>query len=342
MEQYPKSGNKSIRLTPRKTDMSPVKIGVIGLGRFGRLHSLTLNSLAEAELVGVVARRQASLDALQKELPDVPGWTYLDQAIRESGAEAWVVACSTADHVPVTRKLLEAGKTVLLEKPVADILSDAESLKPLVKLDSSNLMLGHIILFNTEYRVLSEEVRRRGNLSFIDCVKHRPASIVTQFVGENPLVATMVHDLYAVQMLLDRAEPVHFSAQYHRTKSGAIDLALAQLKWPNSVVASFAAGYLSPTGMAPRGFDRMEVFGEGWSARINPNPRPVEVWDEKAHWPMPLEIRTDPHSPTGMMAEELRCFCRVVRGVQPVPMGATYFDALQVQRWMDRLDACAK
>ncbi len=322
--------------------MSPVKIGVIGLGRFGRLHSLTISALAEAQLVGVVARRRESVEALQKELPEIPGWIDLDQAIRESGAEAWVVACSTADHVPVTKKLLAAGKTVLLEKPVADHLADAESLKPLVKPDSRNLMLGHIILFNTEYRVLGEEVRRRGNLSFIDCVKHRPASIVTQFAGENPLVATMVHDLYAVQMLVDRAEPVHFSCQYHRTPAGAIDLALAQLKWPHGVVASFASGYLSPPGMAPRGFDRMEAFGEGWSARINPNPRPIEVWDDKAHWPMPLEIRTDANGPTGMMAEELRCFCRVVRGVQPVPMGATYFDAIQVQRWMDVLQACAQ
>ena len=321
--------------------MAPVKIGVVGLGRFGRLHSLTLAALAEAELVGVVARRQASIEALQRELPDVRGWPDLDRAIRESGAEAWVVACSTSDHVSVTKQLLEAGKTVLLEKPVADDLTEAESLKPLVQPDSRNLMLGHIILFNTEYRVLSEEVRGRGNVSFIDCVKQRPASIVTQFAGENPLVATMVHDLYAVQMLLDRAEPVHFSAQCHRTKTGAIDLALAQLKWPNGVVGSFAAGYLSPAGMAPRGFDRMEVFGEGWSARIDPNPRPIEVWDEKAHWPMPLEIWTSPHGATGMLAEELRCFCRVVRGAQPVPTGATYFDALQVQRWMDKLHACA-
>jgi predicted dehydrogenase len=322
--------------------MPPVQIGVIGLGRFGRLHSLTLNALAEAELVGVVARRPASVEALQKELPGVRGWTDLDAAIHESGAEAWVVACSTSDHVPVTKKLLEAGKTVLLEKPAAETVADAERLAPLVKADSSNLMLGHIILFNTEYRVLSEEIRRRKSLSFLDCVKYRPASIVSQFAGENPLIATMVHDLYAVQMLLDRAEPVHFSAQYHRTPTGAIDLALAQLKWPSGVVASFTAGYLSPTGMAPRGFDRMEVFGDGWSARICPNPRPIEVWDEKAHWPMPLEIWTSPHGATGMLAEELRCFCRVVRGVQPVPVGATFQDALQVQRWMDRLDACAQ
>ncbi|MDP7206829.1 MAG: Gfo/Idh/MocA family oxidoreductase, partial [Pirellulaceae bacterium] len=84
---------------------SPLKVGVIGLGRFGRLHSLTLAGLAEADLVAMVARRQESLDALAGELPGVPGWLDLDQAINESGADAWVVACSTANHVPVTRTL---------------------------------------------------------------------------------------------------------------------------------------------------------------------------------------------------------------------------------------------
>src|ERR1051326_6446205 len=96
---------------------SPVKVGVVGLGRFGRLHALTLARLAEAELVGLVARRRESLTALEGELPGVPGWTDLEQALRESSAEAWVVACTTASHVAVTKALLAAGKGVLLEKP---------------------------------------------------------------------------------------------------------------------------------------------------------------------------------------------------------------------------------
>ena len=95
--------------------------------------------------------------------------------------------------------------------------------------------------------------------------------------------------------------------------------------------------------MPPRGFDRMEVFGAGWSARISSNPRPIELFDEsRASWPLPLEIRTGVGGATGMMAEELRCFCRVVRGKQAVPAGATYADALQVQEWMDQLDAAAR
>lgn len=318
----------------------PVKVGVVGLGRFGRLHSLTLAGLVEAELVAVVARRQESLEAIARELPDVRGWKNLDRAIDESGAEAWVVACTTASHVSVARKLLESGKTVLLEKPISDNLTDAESLAALVQPDSRNLMVGHIVLFNSEFQELREVASQRGPISYINCVRHRPASIVKDFPGENPLHAAMVHDLYATQVLLGRAEPNRFSAQFHRTENGDIDLALAQLAWDDGPVASFAASYLTPTGMPPRGFDRTEVFGDGWSARISPNPRPIEVWDEQASWPFALEVRANP--PSGMMAEELRCFCRVVRGIQAVPEGAAFADAIQVQRWMEKLCAAAE
>ena len=89
------------------------------------------------------------------------------------------------------------------------------------------------------------------------------------------------------------------------------------------------------------GFDRMEVFGHSWSGRINPNPRPLEWYDNRARWPMELEIRDNPLAATGMLAEELRCFCRVVRGVEAVPTGARYKDAMQVQRWLAELETVA-
>ena len=322
--------------------LDPVKIGVIGLGNFGRLHAATLAGLAEAELVALEARRQASLDAVTEQLGDIPGWLDLDAAIAESDAEAWVVASGTASHVPITRKLLEAGKPVLLEKPIADNLAEAETLAPLVEPDSRNLMLGHILLFNSEFRQLMDEVGGRGPVSYFNCVRHRPTATLELFPGESPIHLTMVHDLYVTLALMDRAEPAGFSAQVHRTAEGAVDVALAQLTWADGTLGSFAAGLITPSGMADDGFDRMEVYGDGWMARLLPNPRPIAVWDERAHWPMPLEIRADASGPTGMMAEELRCFCRVVRGMEPVPKGATYADAMQIQRWLDRLEACAE
>lgn len=319
-----------------------MRVGVVGLGDFGRLHALTLAGLAEAELVALVARRQASLDALARELPGVPCWLDLARALQESGAEAWVVASSTATHVALAERLLAAGASVLVEKPLAGTLAEAERLAPLVRADSRNLMLGHIVLFNSEYRALQAEARRRGAPVYIACERHRPAQTLQRFPGESPFHLTMVHDLYMVLALMDRREPVAFSAQAHANESGALDLALAQLRWADGTVASFTASFLTPEGMPADGFDRLEVYGQGWAARVEPNPRPLTVWDDRARSPLTLEITPDPTMPSGMLAEELRCFCRVVRGREEVPVGATYADALQVQRWLETLEGLAR
>ena len=320
------------------TQRRSLRVGVVGLGSFGRLHALCLAGLAEAELVALVARRRESLEALGAELPGVPGWLDLAAALRESGAEAWVVATSSSTHVELTRLILEAGKAALVEKPLSSRLEDALTLEPLVRPDSRNLMLGHILLFNTELRRLLPEVRARGRLEHIACVRHRPRSTLEKYRGESPFHLTMVHDLYSVLALVDRREPVSFASRVHRGRSGEPDLALAWLTWEDGLVASFAASFLTPEGFAEDGYDQMEVFGEGWAARINANPRPLALWDDRARAPLGLEILADKRLPSGMLAEELRAFCRVARGELDVPVGAAYRDALQVMRWLDRLE----
>ncbi|MCC7086248.1 MAG: Gfo/Idh/MocA family oxidoreductase [Pirellulales bacterium] len=321
--------------------IDPVLIGVVGLGNFGRLHALTLRGLAEARLVGLVDRRAEAIEAAQRDFKNIPLWSDVTRAIQECDAEAWVVASSTASHVTITQSLLAAGRYVLVEKPLAEHLADAESLRPVVAANNGQLMAGHIVLFNSEFRQLLNEVHKRGPLSFIDSVRHRPIATMQRLPGESPFHLLMVHDLYCVLALMNRAEAQHFSAQAHYAADGACDLAVAQMRWANGAVCSLTASFLTPDGMPDDGFDRLEVFGQGWSARIQPNPRPLHVWDDRARWPSALEIHTEPNSPSGMLAEELRCFCRVVRGLEPVPLGATYEDALQVLRWVDRLEAAA-
>ena len=52
---------------------------------------------------------------------------------------------------------------------------------------------------------------------------------------------------------------------------------------------------------------------------------------------MNLVFLTDSNSNTGMLAEELRCFCKVVRDLEMIPKGTRYQDGIQVMRWLDRL-----
>ena len=319
------------------TRFEPVRIGVVGLGGFGTLHARTLTGLVEAELVSVVDPRPERLEPWAA----VRGWDRIEQAVAESEAEAWVVATSTDSHVAVARTILEAGPAVLLEKPVAATRAEAEALRPLVRADSSNLMLGHILLFSSELAGLREEVRRRGPIRFINSVRHRPMTTLQAYPGEGPLTLLMVHDLYVTLALVGAIEPSTFACRSGRTGRGT-DVVVAELGWGDGCLGSYTASFLAPEGMASDGFDRLEVFGEGWAARIDPNPRPLQLWDDRARWPIALEIRAGDGPPAGMLAEELRCFCRVVRGLEPVPVGASYDDALRVQGWIDRLESAAR
>ncbi|HEX7010375.1 MAG TPA: Gfo/Idh/MocA family oxidoreductase, partial [Phycisphaeraceae bacterium] len=177
-----------------RDEHGPVRVGVVGLGQFGLVHAQTLAGLGEAELVAGVDVGDRSREALAAAVPGVPTWSDLDAAVRESGAQAWVVASSTASHVPIAQKLLSAGLPVLIEKPIAPTLAEAQQLEPLVAADSSNLMLGHILLFNSEIQQLKRELADRPPIVFINAVRHRPIAQRHHFRGEDPFRLLMVHD----------------------------------------------------------------------------------------------------------------------------------------------------
>lgn len=318
-----------------------VKVGVVGLGNFGRLHALTLAGLAEVELVAVVDNRQAALDAIGRELPDVPGWTSLSQALQAAGAEAWVIATRTESHIPLAEQVLAAGGHILIEKPLAESVATAKRLEARVAAEPGRVMLGHILLFAPEFRQLLHELGRRGPLVHFHSVRHRPIS-TWDFYQETPFRLLMVHDLYLAFALTGGEEPIRVSGRLHPRQGGGFDLARAELEWASGTWGSFTASYLTPPGMGADGFDRLEVFGHGWAAQLRLNPQPLELWAERAEWPLTLNIFAGPVAPSGWLAEELRHFCRVVRGQASVPPGARYVDALRIQNWLEQLETSAQ
>jgi predicted dehydrogenase len=319
----------------------PVRTVVVGVGEFGRLHARTLSGLTEAQLVGVVDTRSEAVDKLRSEIGQISAWSALDEALQESDADAYVIATHTPSHVALAQQVLQAGKCVLVEKPLAGTSAEAGKLADLVKPDSSNIMAAHILLFSPPLRRLLQEAATQEPITFFQAVRHRPATTREHYPHDNPLRLTMVHDLYVALAMMNAQEPESFSAYMHPHPAGAYDLATAELRWANGTCGSFVASFLTPPGMAADGFDRLEVFAPGWTARLALNPQPFEVWTNKASWPVGLDIHADPSCPSGWLAEELRHFCRVVRGTATVPIGARYQDALQVQRWIEQLEILA-
>jgi predicted dehydrogenase len=321
--------------------MKPVRIGVVGVGRFGRLHARTLYGLADAELVALVIRDPAAQEAIRSELPGVPIWSSLDAALAEAGAEAWVIATQTDSHIDLAEQVLKAGAAALVEKPLGVSVAEAERLAPLIAPDSQNFMLGHILLFAPEFRRLLRESAARGGLAYVSAERHRPTGVYELFNGESPMRLVMVHDLYMALALAGGADPERAQAYLHPRPGGGHDMAIARLEWPSGLWASLTASYLTPPGLGSDGFDRLEAYGAGWMARMEINPQPLTIWAERAEWPLALAIDDDPTAPSGWMAEELRCFCRVVRG-GAVPVGARYQDGIQVMALLDRLERSAE
>ena len=315
----------------------PVRIGLVGAGNFGRLHARTLAGLAEAELVALVDRHEASLAKIGRGLPDVPRWTGLSQALLEAEAEAWVVATRTESHVPLAEQILAAGGAALIEKPLAESLAAARRLEPLAGPAANRVMLGHILLFAPEFRHLLQEVHHRPPVIHFHSVRHRPIN-TAEIYQETPLRLLMVHDLYLAFALMDGEEPRQLSARLHPRAGGGYDLARAELDWASGTWGSFTASFLTPPGMAADGFDRLELFGQGWAAQLRLNPQPLEIWAERAEWPLSLNIQADPTAPSGWLAEELRHFCRVVRGQAEIPLGARLADGLRIQGWLEQLE----
>ena len=314
----------------------PLRLGVVGMGNFGKLHAATIDTLSECQLAAIVDSNEDQLESAKRRWPDVAAETNLTLAL-QNVIDGWVIAASSQAHVPIAHQILSAGGKVLIEKPVAESQADVRSIAKLVAPDSSNLMAGHPVLHGTEFRSIVRESRERSPIRLIDAVRHRPTTTLDAFPGESPFHLTMTHDLYCVQVLMNRREPVRFSAQLHRRSDGEIDLALAQLQWDDGAIASLTASFLTPPAMGADGFDRIEAFGDGWFARARSNPRPIEICDDRIRYPLTLEIDHDEPSTRGMLAEQMRCFCRVLRGQAEVPIGATYTDADQILGWLDKL-----
>jgi len=312
---------------------SMVRMGLVGAGDFGCGHLQTLAALGEARSAAVVDIDPARLVSIS----EVPTWTDLTLALREVEVDGWIVAASTGSHVSVATTLLEAGYPVLLEKPIAPSLAEAEQLGSLVAEDSSNLMLGHIVLFDSEFQALRRDLEGRTALRHVCCHRMRSDDHLERYPGESPLFLIMVHDLYLVHALTGGAEPVAMSAQRRVTENGETDLVLAQLTFPNGMLANFSSGFVTPSTVPDTDYDRMELYGGGWAACLDLHPWPFEHRVGGSHPPSTRGVPDDSAKSPGMRAEELRCFCRVVRGEEPVPVGARYEDGMQLMRWMQAL-----
>jgi len=284
----------------------PVRIGVVGTGSLGRHHVRILASLPGAELVGIHDARPE----VAAELAATHGTVaFSDVDALAAQVDAMVVAVPTSEHAAIGVPLLAAGKHVLVEKPIAGTLEEADELLAAAAAGGGTFAVGHVEFYNPAVQALLAagaaprfvEVERLGVFS--------PRSLDVDVVLD-----LMIHDLQILHAL-DESDLAEVRATGINVLSPRIDIANVRLELASGCTANLTASRVSAErvrklrAFLPRGYFSLDYQAQE-----------IKGYRLEEQGGTPQIVRADlPVEPAEPLRRELEAFLRACRG-EPTPL----------------------
>ena len=125
-----------------------IRVAVIGAGHWGPNLIANFHDRRRSEVVRVVDLDAGRREAVVRRFPEIATGDDAEGAVSDPDVDAVIVATPTDTHFAIASAALEAGKHVLVEKPMAANVADAERLCALADARERVLMVGHVFLFN--------------------------------------------------------------------------------------------------------------------------------------------------------------------------------------------------
>lgn len=302
----------------------PIRIAVVGAGEFGRNHVRVWRELEGAELAGVVdtnaeRARQIAAEFGAKIIPSL-------DALRDERVDAVSLAVPTKEHASIGARLLDAGYDVLVEKPMASSLAEADELIAAARRSGRVLQIGQVERFNPAVvavqKIVSEpmffEVHRLGIFT--------PRSLDIDVVYD-----LMIHDLDILLSLVN-APVTDLRAVGIPVITDKVDIAHARIEFSTGAVANVTASRVSTERVRKMRFFQAHEYisldftrQDALRVRVqSKNVQPASAMPEIGFEKLP----TVPEEP---LRAELRAFLEAVRTRQrPAVDGAAGRRALEL------------
>jgi predicted dehydrogenase len=207
--------------------MSALRAAVVGCGHFGRHHADKYAASPDARLVAVVDRDPDAARSLAERVGAL-ALSHVDDLIGRVDVAS--VAVPTSEHFAVASRLLEGGVDVLLEKPIAATLDEADALIALAARHGRVLQVGHLERFNAAVLALDDVIDRP---LFIE--SHRVAPFSQRGPDVDVVLDLMIHDIDLIQLLVG-TPLVAVDAVGVPVLSARDDMANARLQFDGCVV----------------------------------------------------------------------------------------------------------
>jgi predicted dehydrogenase len=278
------------------TEKKPIRVGVVGVGHVGSLHAQVYSKLPNARLVAVCDLNQARA----KEVAARFRCLATREATQLLGAvDAVSVAVPTNAHEAVAAPLLEAGIHVLIEKPMATTLAQADHLLALARRRGVILQVGHIERFNAAIQTAKAYLTHPR---FIEV--HRLSPYPFRGLDVSVVLDVMIHDLDLILSLVG-SQPVRVEAVGVAVLSPSEDIANARLTFASGCVANLTASRISDETIR-----RLRVFQEDCYLSVDARHQLVEMARKVGRT---IRRRALPVSSRPPLDEELASFLKAIR-----------------------------
>jgi len=188
-----------------------VNVAVIGVGNMGKHHARVYSELPEANLVAVCDNDEQRAKEIAERFGCRYYTDYLEMLEKErKNIEAVSIAVPTKFHKTVALQCMERGLHILVEKPIADNIENAQAIIESADDNSVKLAVGHVERFNPAVQKL-KEMTDRGELGEITTIIARRIGVFPpQIKDANVIIDLAIHDIDIFNYLLGRA-PVKVS-----------------------------------------------------------------------------------------------------------------------------------
>lgn len=217
-----------------------IRVGVVGVGSIGKNHARICAVLKEAGFAAIYDTNEEVARSVGRQY-NVPVASSLDEFIPL--IDAATVAAPTGEHYQIGRRLLEAGKHVLIEKPITETPKEAEELVRLARERSLILQVGHVERFNPVMSALQERLTRPV---FIEV--HRLSQYPFRSLDIGVVLDLMIHDLEIILHLV-RSPVKSIDAVGVPVLSKSEDIANARIRFKSGCVANLTASRISTEKM---------------------------------------------------------------------------------------------
>lgn len=219
-----------------------LRVGVVGCGSFGRNHARVYRDLHQdasqnVQFVGIADCDRNRAEAIASEF-DTRAFSTPEELIA-AGVQAVSIAVPTISHLEVARKLMESGVDVLIEKPLAASVAEADELIALAQKHGRVAQAGHLERFNPAVRATVPLLKQP---MFFEV--HRLSVFTPRSLDVDVILDLMIHDLDVVLSFVN--SPVkEIRAVGLPILSKRVDIANVRIEFESGCVANFTASRVS-------------------------------------------------------------------------------------------------